>query len=385
MTKIHWLDLEGDRVRADAGASLAALTRALVPHGRFLPVVPGTAQVTVGGAIACDIHGKSHHRDGGFGAQVAAFDLVGPNGESRRVTPSEQPDVFAATAGGMGLTGVVARAELRLLRIETARMLADTERAADLDETMDLMASGDHRYRYSVAWIDCLARGRRLGRSILTRGDHAPATVLPSSERRAPLRPLPERVLPGPPWAPRGLLRPATIRAANELWFRRAPREERGRVTGLRAFFHPLDGVRGWNRLYGTAGLLQYQLVVPFGREETVRRVLERLTSARSPAFLAVIKRLGAEAGPLSFPIPGWTLALDLPAGDDGLTRLLDSLDELVVEAGGRLYLAKDSRMRPELLPRMYPRLDEWRSVRERLDPHRRMRSDLARRLGLDR
>ncbi|HEV2076142.1 MAG TPA: D-arabinono-1,4-lactone oxidase [Thermoleophilaceae bacterium] len=234
-----------------------------------------------------------------------------------------------------------------------------------------------------MAWIDCLARGGRLGRSILIRGDHARLDQLPPTDRRDPLAPPPSRALPAPPWAPPGLLRPSLIRAFNELWFRRAPQAERGRIQSLREFFHPLDGVAGWNRLYGPRGLLQYQLAVPFGEEEALRSVLERLTAADAPSFLAVLKRFGPEAGPLSFPIPGWTLALDLPGGSAALSTFLDGLDEIVAGAGGRLYLAKDSRMRPELLPVMYPRLDEWRAVRERLDPDRRMRSDLGRRLGL--
>jgi decaprenylphospho-beta-D-ribofuranose 2-oxidase len=383
---VRGLDLESDLVTVGAGESLASLARVLVPRGRFLPVVPGTGQVTVGGAIASDIHGKSHHRDGGFAAHVHSFDLVTPGGERLRVTPSGYPEAFAATAGGMGLTGVVVEATLRLLRIETARMLVDTERAHDLDDLMERMESGDHRYRYSVAWIDCLARGGALGRSVLSRGDHAPSAALTAaaeSDADALVQPA-ERTLSAPPWAPSGLLRPSTIRAFNEAWFRRSPREERGALEGLREFFHPLDGLGGWNRLYGARGLLQYQLVVPFGAQETVRAVLERMAGERSSAFLAVFKRMGAEAGPLSFPMPGWTLALDLPAGDPGLVGLLDGLDELVAGAGGRLYLAKDSRLRPELLSRMYPRLDEWRAARDRLDPDRRMRSDLARRLGLD-
>jgi decaprenylphospho-beta-D-ribofuranose 2-oxidase len=381
---IRALDLEADLVTVGAGTSLSALTRALVPRGRFLPVLPGTGQVTVGGAIACDIHGKSHHRDGGFAAHVASFDLVTPDGRDRlRVTPDGMPDVFAVTAGGMGLTGVIVEATLRLLRIESSRMLVDTERAQDLDDAMARLESGDHRYRYSVAWIDCLASGRRLGRSVLSRGDHAPADAAGSGGGRDPLALPGEPTVAAPPWAPSSLLRPATIRLFNEAWFRKSPREERGHRAGIREFFHPLDGVSGWNRLYGRNGMLQYQFVVPFGADATVRAVLERLVSTRCPSFLGVLKRLGPDSGPLSFPMPGWTLALDMPAGSERLGQSLDELDDLVAEAGGRVYLAKDSRLRPELLPRMYPRLDEWRSVRDRLDPDRRMRSDLARRLGL--
>ncbi len=379
---VRRLDLDADLVTVEAGASLAGLTRVLVPRGRFLPVVPGTGQVTVGGAIAADVHGKSHHRDGGFGAHVESFELLTPDGERRRVSRESDHDLFAATAGGMGLTGVIVEATLRLLRIETDRMAVDTERASDLDDVMARMEAGDDRYRYSVAWIDCLARGGRLGRSVLIRGDHARPDQVGDAAARALAAPG-DGAVPAPPWAPRGLLRPATVRAFNELWFRRAPREERGRIEGLRKFFHPLDGVRGWNRLYGSGGLLQYQFVVPFGEEGTVRAVLERLAGTRSPSFLAVIKRLGPEAGPLSFPIPGWTLALDLPAAAGGLAGLLDDLDGRVAGAGGRVYLAKDSRMRAELLPRMYPRLDEWRAARDRVDPEHRLRSDLARRLGL--
>jgi decaprenylphospho-beta-D-ribofuranose 2-oxidase len=378
---VRALDPDVPTITAGAGTSLAELTRLLLPRGLFPPVVPGTAHVTVGGAIASDIHGKGHHRDGAFADHVDSMVLATPGAGELRVGDGDEAGAFRATAGGMGLTGILVEATLRLLRVETSRMLVDTERATDLDDVMERMESGDRRYRYSVAWIDCLARGGRLGRSVLTRGDHARADDLDGSVD--PLA-LPEgRSIAAPPWAPPGLLRPATVRAFNELWFRRAPREERGAIQTVAEFFHPLDGVSGWNRLYGPRGFLQYQLVVPFGREDALRAALELVSSSGQASFLAVIKRMGRAGGPLAFPMPGWTLALDLPAGDAALSALLDRLDELVAGAGGRVYLSKDSRMRPELLAEMYPRLDEWRLVRERLDPDGRMRSDLGRRLGL--
>jgi decaprenylphospho-beta-D-ribofuranose 2-oxidase len=383
LARIRHLDLDAGIVTVEAGVSLDALTRVLVPLGWFVAVTPGTSHVSVGGAIAADVHGKNHHRDGSFCEHVLSFVLETPAGESLTVTPEETPDVFWATAGGMGLTGVVVQATLRLLAIETGKILVDTERAADLDDVMDRMERGDDAYRYSVAWIDCLAGGRRLGRSVLLRGDHARREDLPAKGRRdTPSRPGAAR-LAAPPWAPNGLLNRATVAAFNEAYYRRAPREHRGAVESLDTFFYPLDAVRGWNRLYGSRGLVQYQLVVPFGREATMRTAIERIGSAGAASFLAVLKRFGDQRGLLSFPQPGWTLTLDIPAAVRGLGPLLDGLDELVAGAGGRVYFAKDSRLRPELVGAMYPRLGEWRAIRERLDPAGVMRSDLSRRLEL--
>jgi decaprenylphospho-beta-D-ribofuranose 2-oxidase len=372
------LGLEAGVVTVEAGMSLGRLISLVLPEGWFVPVTPGTRHVTVGGAIASDVHGKNHHLDGSFSSHVVSMEVRSPAG-TRLLEPGS-PE-FSATAGGMGLTGVITKATLRLLPVESAYVTEDIDRCADVDECMAQMAAHDDRYRYSVAWIDCLARGARLGRSVLMRGDHAPADALPAGtrpfERRGGLQ------LPAPPWAPNGLLRRETIAAFNELYFRRAPRSERGRIVGLDPFFYPLDAISGWNRMYGSRGFLQYQFAVPFGAEDALRTALERLSGARVASFLAVLKRFGAGSGMISFPMPGWTLALDIPAGDPALAPLLDGLDALVAGAGGRVYLSKDSRLRPDLLGAMYPELERWRDAARSLDPDGVMQSDLSRRLAL--
>ena len=376
------VDDETALVSVEAGVSLDQLMRLLLPRGLFVPVSPGTRQVTVGGAIAADIHGKNHHVDGSFGQHVTALDLLVADGSVRTLTPEDA--LFWATVGGMGLTGLVLRATLRMKRVESAYCVVDTERCADLDDLMGRMAEGDQRYAYSVAWIDCLARGSALGRSVLTRGWPATVEQLPRALRPRALDFAPRQLLVAPPGIPSGLLNRLTVRAFNEVWFRKAPRERRGEIQSISAFFHPLDAVGQWNRIYGPRGFLQYQVVVPFGAEDTLRRCIGMLSDAGQASFLAVLKRFGPSSpGHLSFPAPGWTLALDVPIGAPGLGGLLDRLDEEVLAAGGREYLAKDSRLRASAVARMYPRLDEWRAVRRSADPDGVFTSDLARRLGL--
>jgi decaprenylphospho-beta-D-ribofuranose 2-oxidase len=386
------LDHTRGTARVLAGTSLDALLREIVPHGWFVPVTPGSRHITVGGAIAADVHGKDHHASGSFGAHVLSLVLALVDGTRRTLTPAGDRDEFWATCGGLGLTGTTVEATVRLHPIETSLVRVDTDRVPDLDTLLALLSEGGPRHRYSVAWVDFLARGRSLGRSVLTQGDFARLDELPRPRRHPgrrrmasdPLAYRPPPALPTPSAVPGGILNRASILAFNELWYRRHPRRRRDELQSIARFFYPLDLVDGWNRLYGPRGFLQWQCLLPFGAEDVLREIVEALAGHRAPSFLAVLKYFGAaDPGPLSFPGPGWTLALDVPTTDATLAPLLDRLDERVAEAGGRIYLAKDSRLRPELLPAMYPRLDEWRAVRDRLDPDRRLASDLARRLRL--
>jgi decaprenylphospho-beta-D-ribofuranose 2-oxidase len=379
---IH-LDQDRGTATAGAGVSLDDVMRKLLPSGWFVPVTAGTRHVSVGGAVAADIHGKNHHRVGSFGHHVRSLDLIDGCGERRTLTPDGTPREFWATVGGMGLTGVITSATFSVLPVQTSYMRVDTERLPDLDALLAVMAATDDRYTYSVAWIDLLATGPALGRSVLTRGEHATSSELPPSKRRHALSFEPRSRLSAPRLVPAGLMNPVTVRAFNELWFRRAPREQRDEIQSLAAFFHPLDGVRDWNRMYGATGFVQYQFVVPVGAEEVLRAAVRQIAAAGHASFLAVLKRFGpGNAGVLSFPMAGWTLAVDLPASRR-LVPLLDALDALVVDAGGRSYLAKDSRTTPAVAAAMYPRLDELRDVRRDLDPHGIFVSDLARRLDL--
>jgi decaprenylphospho-beta-D-ribofuranose 2-oxidase len=377
------LDDATGEARVLGGTSLDTLMREVVPRGWFPPVTPGTRYITIGGAIAADVHGKDHHAAGSFGQHVRSMVLAQPDGTCLTLTPDTRHDEFWATCGGMGLTGTVVEATVALYPIATSRLLVDTDRVPDLDTLLVLLREGGARHRYSVAWVDLLATGKHLGRSVLTQGDFAPVEALPSSRHGDPLHYDPMEPLPAPP-LPSGALNRLSIRAFNELYYRYAPRQRRDEVQSITRFFYPLDMAGGWNRWYGDRGFLQWQFLLPFGEEDTLRELIEALAAHDAGSFLTVLKYFGeASPGHLSFPGPGWTLSLDVPAATSGLAELLDRLDQRVADAGGRLYFAKESRMRADLVPVMYPRLDEWRAVRDRLDPDRRLTSDLARRLRL--
>ncbi len=374
------MDEPGPVMNLESGVSIDDLLKTAVPAGWFVPVTPGTRFVSIGGAFAADIHGKNHHREGCFSRHVQDLTIVLADGSEVTVTRGDP--LFEATAGGMGLTGVITSMRLQMKPIETSRMLVTTTRTPDLDTLLGAMLEADERVTYSVAWVDTLARGASLGRAVLTTGEHALLDDLPAKHRDDPLAYGPRQLVGTPDVVPDWALNRLSVRAFNELWFRKAPARPATNVQTIGQFFHPLDSVKDWNRIYGRRGFLQYQFVVE--DTEVVRHALERVSAAGCPAFLAVLKRFGAQSNaPLSFPMTGWTFALDVPTDVPGLSRLLDGLDEEIVAAGGRLYLAKDSRMDPRLLPGMYPRLEQFRAVRDRVDPHRRWRSDLSERLGL--
>ncbi len=369
-------------VTASAGTSIDRLIRVLVPRGFFVPVTPGTRYVTVGGAVAADIHGKNHHTSGSWCDHVLSLRLLLPSGEVRDIGPDRHADLFWATAGGLGLTGVVVDVTFRCARIETSRLLVETIRTRNLDDTMALMR--DEQSRYSVAWIDHLPRGATMGRGVVNRGDFATVDALPRAERSRPYAYQGNVLLEAPPLVPNGLLNRHSIRAFNELWYRKAPQHKVDELQSIAAFFHPLDMIGAWNRAYGPQGFVQWQFAIPFEAEETVVRLIGELSRGRIPSFVNVLKTFGpANRGPLSFPIGGWTLAVDIPTAIADLPRTLDRLDDEVAAVGGRIYLAKDSRMRAEVVEAMYPQLAAWRAVRDRADPGRQLDSDLARRLRL--
>jgi decaprenylphospho-beta-D-ribofuranose 2-oxidase len=368
-------------LECEAGVSFAEIGDVFLPRGYFAPVTPGTKFVTIGGAIAADVHGKNHHRDGTIAGFVVDMTLLLPSGAVMVCSPTVQERVFWATVGGMGLTGIILSARLQLRRVESAYILVDYEKSADLDGALRAFADTDESYQYSMAWMDCLARGRSLGRSVLMRGNHAPAARVVRD--RQPLTPPRKRVL-GIPFAPPfGVLNRLTVGPFNAVYYRQH-RDRTNQLVNVDSFFYPLDSIHHWNRLYGKRGFVQYQVAFPLeGGREALIALLERFVASGRTSFLTVLKRFGpGNAGLLSFPFEGYTLTLDLPVTDD-LPNFVRGLDELIVQRGGRVYLAKDALLAPETFAVMYPRLGEFLEVKRSLDPLSKLSSTLARRLGM--
>jgi len=378
--RVRWVDPHAGIVRADAGVSIGQLIDQFTPKGWFVPVTPGTRRVTVGGAIAGDIHGKNHHVDGSFGQHVLRMRMRLASNVIVTLSPTDDAELFWATVGGMGLTGIIIDADIELANIPTSIVAVSTQRLSELDHLLEEMRRSDDQHDFSVAWVDLLGNAR----SVLTQGSFATPSQLAEFGRRTaagshPRPPTPSVGLPPIP-LPRIAVTPG-VKAFNELWWRKAPAELTVTGESITAFFHPLDAITDWNRVYGRTGFVQWQCVIPDTATNQLYELVEQL--GRLPSYFTVLKRFGpGNPSPLSFPAPGWTLAVDLPASPTTLAALTP-LDQIVADAGGRIYLAKDARLHRHHFEQMYPRLNEFKAIRAKIDPDKRFRSDLSQRLGL--
>ncbi len=367
---------------AEAGVTLAETIDVFLPRGFFPPVVPGTRHVTLGGMLASNVHGKNHHKSGSFGQHVSEFTLIGADGAVLRCSRTENADLFFGTLGGMGLTGIIRDVTLRLLPVETPFIRRETIACANLDHAMTTLETSRFS-TYSVAWVDALATGASLGRSLVFLGEHVPREQVGEGflRRRGQVR---SRGLRLPFDLPSAILCRSAMRAFNALYYRRGVHAGSPRTLHAQSYFFPLDAVGDWNRFYGRSGLLQHQSVFPKeNSRDAVGAILERVAREGSPSFLAVLKLMGpADDSLMGFPMEGYTLALDFPA-NERMLALLEDLDEIVVSNGGRLYLAKDARQKREVLEAGYPRLDQFRTLRSQTEATSRFRSLQSERLGL--
>jgi decaprenylphospho-beta-D-ribofuranose 2-oxidase len=382
LNRMRAFDPATAQVTVEAGVLLSDLIAAFLPRGFFPYVVPGTSLITVGGAIAADVHGKNHHGEGGFGRYVEMLLLALPTGKVVRASRQDHADLFQATVGGMGLTGTILEAAIRLRPVETGWVRQRTIVANNLAAAIAAL-DGNESATYSVAWIDCLAKGASLGRSLIFLGEHASSNELDERQlvNRFPLRKPPISV---PIDAPAFVLNHWSVAAFNELYFRAGARKAAAPILVPAApYFFPLDALGNWNRIYGWRGFVQHQCVLPAKNAEAVLTdMLGRIARRGGSSFLAVLKKLGEASGDLSFPMTGYTLALDFPIGRD-LFSFLDELDALVVKAGGRLYLAKDARQSRATFEAGYPDLARFRDIRRTIDPTAKIKSRLAARLGI--
>ena len=374
-------------ITAGSGVSIDSLLKKIIPEGFFIPVSPGTRNVTIGGAIASDVHGKNHHLNGSFGNHIKEILLIDGRGNLKKLSSknSESQEIknqFWATIGGMGLTGVIIEATFSLIPIKTSKMQTNTFKYKDLDDLMDAMINTQDNYQYNVAWVDSL---NKKNRGVLTVGNHAIESDLLEKDTNKDLLSYDSKsIVSAPSFLPFKLLNKFTVKAFNEIWFRKTPKEKKDEIKSISNFFHPLDGVQNWNKFYGSKGFIQYQFVVPENEYNTIFEILEITKKIRTPSFLTVLKKFGpGNKAFLSFPIKGWTLAIDFPLSLHNLNQTLLKLDEKVLSAGGRIYLAKDSMQSPEMFKKTYPRLNEWREVKSKMDPNNIFCSDLSKRLNI--
>jgi decaprenylphospho-beta-D-ribofuranose 2-oxidase len=375
-------DPETGQLVAEAGVLLKDVIDCFLPRGWFPSVTPGTKFVTLGGMVAADVHGKNHHRDGSFGAFVDWLDVLGADGKVRRCSRSRNAKLFVCTIGGMGLTGIVLRVAFRLRPVESAWIRQTTVSAPNLDAAMRRFEEYGSA-TYSVAWVDCLAAGDCLGRSIIMLGEHATVRELPERRRATPFHVPRRKTFPVPFEPPTGLLNRMTVRLFNATYYRGHARNRQARLVDWDRFFFPLDALTDWNRIYGKHGLVQFQCALPLATARAgLTELLEVISASGQGSFLAVLKRLGAaQPGALSFPMEGYTLALDFPVSPRTLS-LMERIDRIVVDHGGRFYLAKDGRMSADTLRASDPRVPDFVAARRGLGASS-FRSSQAERLQL--
>lgn len=382
LSKIRSWDRTEGILTAESGMTLAEILQAPETRGWFPSVVPGTKSVSLGGAVAADIHGKNHHRVGSFGNHVIDLEILTADGELVTCSPKCRPELFWATVGGMGLTGIITRVTVKLIPNETEYMVVRHTPTRNLDEALALSESPDYDDEYSVVWLDCVTRPRTLGRGVFISGHHAKRGELPAKFRSRQSRLPKVRRLPFdfPSW----LLNQFTVGVFDDLYYWRQGRRRTPFISDYDSFFFPLDRIGDWNRMYGSRGFIQYQSVLPtMTAVKGLNAMLGHLLKRRRSSFLTVLKRFGPEnKGLLSFPTAGYTLTFDFPVEPE-LFPFLDELDRIVLEHGGRVYLAKDARMSREAFSQMYPGLGEWLRLKSELDPQNIFSSDLSRRLGL--
>ena len=367
---------------AEAGVLLGDIIAAFLPRGWFPMVTPGTKFVTLGGAIAADIHGKNHHRVGSFRSCVDWIDVMGPDGETRRCSPQEDAALFDHTLGGMGLTGIILRAAIRLQPVETAWIRQTTIATPNLKAAMNAFEAAQES-TYSVAWIDCLGTGGNLGRSLVMLGEHAARTDLSPRQTKAPFQIKSKRKLNVLMDLPAFTLNSLTVRAFNALYYWAGARKTGTQLVDWDSYFYPLDAILGWNRIYGRKGFAQFQCALPMERSEAgLTALLYEIAEAGSGSFLAVLKRFGKQESAFSFPMEGYTLALDFPVTLKTLA-LLERLDQITLVHGGRFYLAKDSRMTSATLRASDPRAADFQAHRDSQGFTSRFRSSQSERLAL--
>jgi len=379
--KILSFDATAGVFECQSGITLDQILTVIVPKGWFLPVTPGTKFITIGGALASDVHGKNHHVDGSISNHVLDFDLVLASGDVITCSPSVNSELFEATCGGMGLTGVISRVKFSLKKIETSFIKQKQIKAANLQELIELFNTYKD-YTYSVAWIDCLKKGEHFGRSILMLGEHASVNELHGNLKSNPLKLPGNKQITFPVNMPSWVLNQFTVKAFNFLYYGKNFKKEINNVVSYEPFFYPLDKVLHWNRLYGKKGFVQYQFVLPLDAKQGLIEILTRISDEGLGSFLAVLKVFGKQESMISFPKEGYTLALDFPVRGN-LLAFLDELDQLVLKYNGRLYMSKDARMKPEMLIAGYPELDKFKSIVKKYNPDGKMRSAQSDRLLL--